>query len=125
MSTRSSIAVVLEDGSIVATCCHFDGYVKGGVGEALFKRIKTFDDAKKLVMRGELRSFDLIDGADYYECGSLEVSRFGSFNNYAEEMSRGIFDYFYIFMNKDWHVCKIYGENIINLLASFFKEESI
>lgn len=50
MSTRSRIAVQLEDGSYTSIYCHCDGYPGGpGVGIKLIEHYNTFEKAKALM----------------------------------------------------------------------------
>lgn len=56
MSTRCRIGIQNKDGSVISIYCHFNGYVKGGVGERLFKYYKDEDTVRKLLSLGDISS---------------------------------------------------------------------
>ena len=67
MSTHSYIAIENKDGSINAVYCHFDGYIKGGVGETLFKHYNKRKLVKQLISHGEISSLgNTINDTDFY-----------------------------------------------------------
>ena len=53
MSTRSIVAIKNADGSYDTIYCHFDGYIKDGVGEALRKDHATEEAARALIAAGD------------------------------------------------------------------------
>ena len=53
MATRSTIAVMHEDGTISQVYCHYDGYVQG-VGKTLVEHYNTSELAEKLVSHGSI-----------------------------------------------------------------------
>lgn len=53
MSTRSTISVVLNDGTVRSIYCHFDGYLEG-VGAQLLKHYNSQDLADALIKLGDL-----------------------------------------------------------------------
>ena len=55
MGTSSMIGFIKEDGSVVSTYCHYDGYVDG-VGETLYKYYQSSEAAEKLASVGYLSS---------------------------------------------------------------------
>lgn len=104
MSTRSNIAIQYDDGTVLATNCNFDGYVKGGVGEALFMRATTPESATSLIEGGELRCYSIND-YEYYDNG--RPARFyDDLAKYSMDMSRNCADYFYLFKNGQWYFSK-------------------
>lgn len=56
MSTRSTIAIIKEDGSVKSIYCHWDGYIKKGVGETLVKHYNTDKRTDGLIALGSLSS---------------------------------------------------------------------
>jgi len=55
MSTNSTVGYV-KDGKIHSVYVHWDGYVKGGVGEVLLKHYTTQEKVEQLVALGDLSS---------------------------------------------------------------------
>ena len=55
MSTRSNIAIELEDGTVKSIYCHFDGYV-GYVGQTLFEHYQDRKKVEKLIELGSISS---------------------------------------------------------------------
>lgn len=45
MATRSCIGIMLKTGEVKGIYCHWDGYIKGGVGETL---VNHYNDPKKI-----------------------------------------------------------------------------
>lgn len=58
MSTRSSIAVLQPDGKVKSIYCHWDGYLKGGVGQTLFEDYNSEEKANELISLGGLSRLD-------------------------------------------------------------------
>lgn len=56
MSTNSTIAFQNEDNTVSVVYCHWDSYVKGGVGEMLFKHYQDPDKIQKLIAGGSISS---------------------------------------------------------------------
>lgn len=56
MSTPCRIGKRNEDGTISSIYCHFDGYVRGGVGETLVLHYKDEQTVDKLLGLGDLAS---------------------------------------------------------------------
>ena len=54
MATPCNIAIQLDDKTIKAIYCHFDGYVKKGVGETLIKYYSDKDIVERLVNLGDI-----------------------------------------------------------------------
>ena len=55
MSTRCLIAIENTDKTYDVIYCHFDGYVRGGVGEELFKNYKERRKVENLISLGNRR----------------------------------------------------------------------
>lgn len=54
MSTKSCIIKKNKDATYTCIYCHWDGYIKGGVGETLYKHYKTEKQVNKLLLLGDL-----------------------------------------------------------------------
>lgn len=54
MSTRCRIGIDKGDGVIRSIYCHFDGYLKDGVGETLRDHYKLINKADKLIRLGDI-----------------------------------------------------------------------
>jgi hypothetical protein len=104
MSTRSNIAIQYEDGSVLATNCHFDGYIRGGVGEALFEKFDTQEKATNLIEGGELRTISDSD-CEYYDDG-VQPRFYDHVSCYETDMRKNFADYFYLFKNGQWYYRK-------------------
>jgi hypothetical protein len=66
MATRSSIAVVLNDGSVKSIYCHFDGNV-GYNGKYLRSYYNTYEQALELVEQGDMSSLnETIEESKFY-----------------------------------------------------------
>lgn len=55
MSTRSSISMIKEDGSVSQVYCHWDGYISNN-GIILFNYYQNVDKIKKLISLGDMSS---------------------------------------------------------------------
>lgn len=102
MSTRSLIVVEKPDGTYDTIYCHFDGYVKGGVGEELFKNYKERWKVENLISLGNRRTLGYEEPEDelynepYKKYHTLVALRRQLFN---------MIDYVYIFnLNDEWEV---------------------
>lgn len=56
MSTNSTIAAVLKDGTVKSIYCHWDGQVDNGVGRLLVTHYKDLDVIEELLSLGNLSS---------------------------------------------------------------------
>lgn len=56
MSTRCYIGLKNDDNSISSIYCHFDGYIKKGVGQKLLENYKDVSKIKQLLDLGDLSS---------------------------------------------------------------------
>ena len=104
MATRSIVAYIdKETGKVRATYCHWDGYIKGGVGEELFDNYNTYETAKSLVdacsvyssIAGEIEFME--DCADFLH---YEFQNFEEFEDFVKEGADGT-DFAYIFMQRE------------------------
>lgn len=102
MSTRSLIAVANPDMTYDTIYCHFDGYVKGGVGEELFKNYKERCKVENLISLGNRRTLgyenpeDELYNEPYKKYHTLVALRRQLFD---------MIDYIYLFnLNDEWEV---------------------
>lgn len=104
MATRSIVAYIdKETGKVRATYCHWDGYIKGGVGEELFDNYNTYETAKSLVdacsvyssIAGEIEFME--DCADFLH---YEFQNFEEFEDFVKDGADGT-DFAYIFMQRE------------------------
>ena len=65
MATRSLIGFI-EQGDIVASYCHYDGYLEWN-GKILLEHYNDYASAKELVLGGAMRSIDFNKQIDYFE----------------------------------------------------------
>jgi hypothetical protein len=122
MSTRSSIALLNEDGSVSQIYCHFDGYPEG-VGLTLRQFYDTRDKVEALINLGNISSlkpsiekppghtFETpVDGytvayhRDRNEEGQ-EAKLFKTINDYykfLESPQDHFYDYAYVFIGSGW-----------------------
>ena len=104
MSTRSTISVVHQDGTVSSIYCHFDGYLDH-VGQILFKDYKTLAAAEALMFKGDMLFLGSdIDSCEYYvdRGEELHISKFSDiddfFRNYEQQ------EYDYLFNGVYWEV---------------------
>ena len=104
MGTPSMIGVLNEDGSVTATYCHYDGYLKGN-GRTLVDVYNTLDKARAVAEVGYLSALSDDLEKDIEEAvhknekpviyDSVEVYMNSGYN-YAGA------DYLYLFDGEDW-----------------------
>ena len=122
MSTRSSIAIKNENGTVNAVYCHFDGY-PSGVGAMLLKHYNTEKKARNLINLGSLsfiekkasppkgkhHSFDHplkdVTVAYHRDRGDeYDVDNYASEEHWLSATKDSLMEYFYIFKNGKWYV---------------------
>jgi hypothetical protein len=105
MGTSSMIGYVQEDGSVITTYCHFDGYVDG-VGRELAESFSTPEKAKSVASIGylsglqadlELAIDDAVHTEDPVVYASSDVFLKCGDNHAGAE-------YLYLFDNLSWSV---------------------
>lgn len=115
MSTRSRIGIRLENGNIASVYCHFDGYIRGGVGEQLTKNYKTRERASEIIALGNLsslgKSLNKKDTKAYSrdrgeQLSSLISTSTLSYERYGESSQ---VDYLYLYEADGWAVFKVSG----------------
>ncbi len=91
MSTRSTIAIQLLNGSFLQAYCHFDGYIKHN-GFNLNNYFETQEKALELVRGGNIRTINA-DEVEYY---GEEPSTARTIDEIDEQ------EYMYVFQNNEW-----------------------
>lgn len=100
MSTRCLIAIENPDMTYDTIYCHFDGYVKGGVGEELFKNYKERQKVENLISLGN-RSV-LVDTFPEDELYNEPYTKYNNLDELLEEL-KNMIEYIYIFnLNDKW-----------------------
>lgn len=101
MSTRCLIATEQSDGTFFAIYCHFDGYVKGGVGEELFRNYKERSKVEDLISQGDRRTLGYEDPQE--ELYNVAYKKYANLDTLKEQLETK--DYIYIFnLSDEWIV---------------------
>lgn len=96
MSTRSTIAVELADGTVSSVYCHWDGYLEG-VGQTLVDYYSDRDLAVQLVHGGSISSLGInIHETDYYPDCESWVERWRNMDDYVQNMREYAQEYNYL-----------------------------
>lgn len=103
MSTRSTIAYAYG-GKFSQIYVHFDGYIKGGVGELLLTKYTTLDKVMDLLRRGDLSALIDYNEVDAYADRGEDVNirEYESTGDFIVEQQ--IEEYNYLFINGEWWV---------------------
>lgn len=126
MATRSTISVIQSDGSVKSIYCHWDGYIKEGVGDTLKQFYNTLDKANELIELGSLsslweklttdneHSFELpekgVTVAYHRDRGEeLVIEEYESLKRFND--CKDFEDYNYLFENDVWLVSKYDNRN--------------
>lgn len=100
MSTRCLIAIENPDKTYDVIYCHFDGYVRGGVGEELFKNYKERRKVENLISLGNRRQ--LVETAPENELYNEPYTKYNNLDELIEEL-KNMIEYIYIFdLNDKW-----------------------
>jgi hypothetical protein len=104
MATRSTISVVQEDNSVKSVYCHWDGYIIGGVGEALQTYFNTEEDANNVISEGSLSSINKDSFESYYsKRGEAKVSEYyGTLESFLSNLEKQEFNY--LFIDGEWKI---------------------
>lgn len=111
MATRSTIAVIRDDGTIRSVYCHFDGYLEG-VGETLNNSYNSRKLAEQIVAHGSIKSLEkeIEQTVFFNDEGEPRHQFFTNFDEYIENCKYKEFNY--IFMKGKWFVSE--GDEIRN-----------
>jgi hypothetical protein len=109
MATRCTISVVMDDGSIVGTYCHFDGYLSH-VGRLLNQCYASYEMAGALVAVGDIASLtESIESSEINGDSRRPYYNFPPLANGQPDLQRyrytGGQEYNYLFIDGRWHVC--------------------
>jgi hypothetical protein len=106
MSTRSTIAVQNENGSVSVVYCHFDGYLSG-VGRTLAEHYTDREQVQSLLAWGDISALDQDIGRSVFyrrDRGESDTEA-RTFNTFEEYVAAGQWhEYNYFFSNGAWYV---------------------
>jgi hypothetical protein len=94
--TRSSIAIILEDNSIIGTYCHYDGYLEG-VGTQLVNHFTTTEEIVKLIKGGDIRCIE--NGEVEYFIEPYTERSWEDYDDFLDNMEQ---DFNYLFVDGEW-----------------------
>ena len=105
MGTRSNVAYATEDNKIVASYCHYDGYIEHN-GVMLLKYYNGEKQARDLVDNGYLSSLkptiEEINGGRVHEDKPTEYNTEFLF---MDELEALWIEFVYLFKEGKWYVC--------------------
>jgi hypothetical protein len=125
MATRSNIAVLLKDGTVKKTYCHYDGYPEHN-GKILLDCYSEYDKAVELVSLGDLsilgnlvhpdpevvHTFNhpqpnvcVAYGRDRGDTNT-DAATFEKYEHYVDSVGQQ--DYDYLFKNDSWYIFDSY-----------------
>lgn len=102
MSTRSTIAIENEDGTIKKVYCHFDGYLSHN-GRILAEQYNCYDKWKSLCLGNDLRGFDMSNGEavpNFYSEPPFWWTPYANYAEYVASIDHLFHEYNYL-MRKD------------------------
>ena len=123
MATRSRVGLMLEDGTIKHSYCHYDGYPEG-VGYTLIQNYSDIDKVKELLSFGDmsfLASKVIPEGEHSFNNPEQNVTVFygrdrgeteiqAKHSTMDEFLDDQCIPYFYLFEGKNWWVKSIYSD---------------
>ena len=135
MATRCRIGLMLEDGTVKHSYCHYDGYPEG-VGSTLVQHYNTEDKVKELVSFGDmsyLASEIHPEGEHNFEKPEQGVTVFynrdrgetdvdaktTSMDEYLSIKYSSCIDYLYVFIGSNWWVYNNLKKNKWKLVKTF------
>lgn len=135
MATRCRIGLMLEDGTVKHSYCHYDGYPEG-VGETLVQHYNTEDKVKELVSFGDmsyLASEIHPEGEHNFEKPEQGVTVFynrdrgetdvdsvvTTMDEYLSVQYSSCIDYLYVFIGSNWWVYNNLKKNKWKLVKTF------
>lgn len=141
MSTRCQVVKKLKDDLYEGIYVHFDGYVRGGVGETLYKYYSNERLVDKLLALGDLSSLGKYpeSDVDYWKRTSnpSSISDFTTRNGYCVAFKDRDFnldrrartgplddffsdEYCYVWKDNEWYICD-YEHKEGTKLSVYFK----
>ena len=135
MATRCRIGLMLEDGSVKHSYCHYDGYPEG-VGETLVQHYNTEDKVKELVSFGDMSYLASVvhpEGEHNFEKPEQGVTVFynrdrgetdvdsvvTTMDEYLSVQYSSCIDYLYVFIGSNWWVYNNLKKNKWKLVKTF------
>lgn len=135
MATRCRIGLMLEDGTVKHSYCHYDGYPEG-VGSTLVQHYNTEDKVKELVSFGDmsyLASEIHPEGEHNFEKPEQGVTVFynrdrgetdvdsvvTTMDEYLSVQYSSCIDYLYVFIGSNWWVYNNLKKNKWKLVKTF------
>jgi hypothetical protein len=112
MSTRSTIAIQNQDGTVRACYVHWDGY-PSGVGADLLKDFDTPEKINARLDKGDGSS--LYDG--FYGEDDTDAKVFSDDVHYLKQSKWGWIEYQYLFKDGDWYVYEVLRDNDVVILG--------
>ena len=103
MSTRSLVGVLRGDDLVEYIYCHFDGYVDGGVGEALALAYNNEAMINELIKEGDHSCIGLGKRESYRSRGETDVdARYISLEGYQNLVHFMVSEFIYLFQENEW-----------------------
>ena len=141
MATRSRIGLMLEDGTIKHSYCHYDGYPEG-VGYTLVQNYSDIDKVKELLSFGDmsfLASKVNPEGEHSFNNPEQNVTVFygrdrgdadvdtaiTSMDEYHSVMYSSCIDYLYLFSDGKWFVKDLFDNQGWKLVKGYFSEYTL
>ena len=135
MATRCRIGLMLEDGTVKHSYCHYDGYPEG-VGSTLVQHYNTEDKVKELVSFGDMSYLASVvhpDGEHNFEKPEQGVTVFynrdrgetdvdsvvTTMDEYLSVQYSSCIDYLYVFIGSNWWVYNNLKKNKWKLVKIF------
>jgi hypothetical protein len=125
MSTRSFIAVQKEDGSIIDTYCHWDGYIQHN-GRILQKFFSDYDKALSLVEGGSISHLN-DDGTYEYDPYLAGPKEYINIEEYKKSLGGLLYAFHYYFLpfgENEWKH-SFEGEEFCSFINKLKEDESI
>ena len=141
MATRSRVGLMLEDGTIKHSYCHFDGY-PDGVGSILVQNYNTRDKIKELLSFGDMSYLTSVlhpEGEHSFEKPEQGVTVFynrdrgetgvdsvvTTMDEYLSVKYSSCIDYQYVYSGGQWWVFSNLTENKWKLVKEFLPEYTL
>ena len=135
MATRCRIGLMLEDGTVKHSYCHYDGYPEG-VGSTLVQHYNTEDKVKELVSFGDMSYLASVvhpEGEHNFEKPEQGVTVFynrdrgetdvdsvvTTMDEYLSVQYSSCIDYLYVFIGSNWWVYNNLKKNKWKLVKTF------
>jgi len=104
MSTRSTISVVQKNNSVKSIYCHWDGYIIGGVGEALQTYFNTYQCANDVISEGNLSNIYRDDFESYHSKRGdvINIESYSNLESFLSNLEKQEFNY--LFIDGEWKI---------------------